>query len=141
MPYFFPMGWDTCLGLDVHDMEDLGDLAGYAPGRARSDRFGLGFLRLDRPLQTGMVVTIEPGFYQVPAILEDPQRQSEYDDCVNWERLVQFNDVRGIRIEDDVLVTHTGSEILTAALPTAATAIMEQLSPVHPPPLSGAGCG
>jgi Xaa-Pro aminopeptidase len=120
---FFPHGVGHLLGLDVHDMEDLGDLAGYADGRSRSDRFGLGYLRLDRPLQAGMVVTIEPGFYQVPAILNDPQRRTNYQDMVNWDRLAQFEDVRGIRIEDDVLVTDTGSEILTAALPTDVIAI------------------
>lgn len=123
---FFPHGIGHLLGLDVHDMEDFGDLAGYAPGRIRSDRFGLGYLRLDRPLQAGMAVTIEPGFYQVPAILQDPQRRDRYGMIVNWERLEQFADVRGIRIEDDVWVTETGCEVLTADLPTEADAI-EQL--------------
>lgn len=120
---FFPHGVGHLLGLDVHDMEDLGDLAGYAPGRSRSDRFGLGYLRLDRPLQAGMAVTIEPGFYQVPPILEDPIRRDRYAAVVNWDRLAQFADVRGIRIEDDVLVTPTGCEVLTGDLPTAASAI------------------
>ncbi len=123
---FFPHGVGHLLGLDVHDMEDLGDLAGYEEGRKRSDRFGLCYLRLNRPLQPGMLVTIEPGFYQVPAILNDPELRSKYQDVVNWERLAQFADVRGIRIEDDVLVTEENSEVLTAALPTAADAI-EQL--------------
>jgi Xaa-Pro aminopeptidase len=123
---FFPHGIGHLLGLDVHDMEDLGDLAGYAEGRKRSDRFGLNYLRLNRLLQPEMVVTIEPGFYQVPAILNDPERRAKYEKAVDWERLNQFADVRGIRIEDDVLVTETGSEVLTAALPTKAEAI-EQL--------------
>lgn len=116
---FFPHGIGHLLGLDVHDMEDLGDIAGYAPGRQRSDRFGLGYLRLDRLLQANMVVTIEPGFYQVPAILQNPQWRSRYQGMVNWDRLAEFADVRGIRIEDDVLVTATGHEVLTADLPTA----------------------
>ncbi|NES20940.1 MAG: Xaa-Pro dipeptidase, partial [Symploca sp. SIO3E6] len=123
---FFPHGIGHLLGLDVHDMEDLGDLAGYQEGRERSDRFGLGFLRLDRPLQEGMLVTIEPGFYQVPAILNNPELRSKYQDVVNWDKLAQFSDVRGIRIEDDVLVTATGGEVLTAGLPTDSEAI-EQL--------------
>jgi Xaa-Pro aminopeptidase len=114
---FFPHGVGHLLGLDVHDMEDLGDAAGYANGRTRSDRFGLGFLRLDRPLQTGMVVTIEPGFYQVPAILNDPKNREKYNDVVNWKCLEQFNDVRGIRIEDDVLVTDRSFEVLTQDIP------------------------
>ncbi len=123
---FFPHGIGHLLGLDVHDMEDLGDLAGYEQGRERSDRFGLGYLRLNRPLKPGMLVTIEPGFYQVPAILNDSEIRSKYQTVVNWERLAQFSDVRGIRIEDDVLVTEEGSEILTSALPSDADAI-EQL--------------
>lgn len=111
---FFPHGVGHLLGLDVHDMEDLGDLAGYAPGRKRSDRPSLKFLRLNRPLQAGMVVTIEPGFYQIPAILNDPIVRKEYADLVNWQELAKFADVRGIRIEDDVLVTANGYEVLTA---------------------------
>jgi Xaa-Pro aminopeptidase len=107
-------------------MEDLGDLAGYEAGRVRSDRFGLNYLRLNRPLRSGMLVTIEPGFYQVPAILNDPERRSKYQDVVNWECLAQFADVRGIRIEDDVFVTQAGSEVLTVALPTTADDV-EQL--------------
>jgi len=120
---FFPHGLGHLLGLDVHDMEDLGDGAGYGKHRARSSRFGLGYLRLHRPLEAGMLVTIEPGFYQVDAILNDPQRRETYRDSVNWERLAKFRDVRGIRIEDDVLVTEEGADVVTAGLPTAATAI------------------
>lgn len=116
---FFPHGIGHLLGLDVHDMEDLGDLAGYEPGRVRSQRFGWCFLRLNRPLKPRMLVTIEPGFYQVPAILNDPKNRETYQKIVNWERLEQFADVRGIRIEDDVLVTETGTEVLTQSLPTS----------------------
>jgi Xaa-Pro aminopeptidase len=119
----FPHGIGHLLGLDVHDMEDLGDLAGYEQERKRSDRFGLGYLRLNRPLKSGMLVTIEPGFYQVPAILNDTNNRAKYQNIVNWERLSQFSDVRGIRIEDDVLVTDDGSEVLTAALPNQANAV------------------
>lgn len=127
---FFPHGIGHLLGLDVHDMEDLGDLAGYAEGRVRSDRFGLGYLRLNRPLQEGMLVTIEPGFYQVPAILADPQIRAKYQDVVNWDRLANFADVRGIRIEDDVLVTPSGNEVLTSALPTQAEEIEQVMGSI-----------
>lgn len=125
---FFPHGIGHLLGLDVHDMEDLGDLAGYAPERTRSDRFGLCYLRLDRPLLPGMVVTIEPGFYQVPAILNDPNRRFDAEGWVNWERLNQFSDVRGIRIEDDVWITETGCEVITADLPTHPEALEHLVS-------------
>lgn len=124
---FFPHGVGHLLGLDVHDMEDLGDLAGYEPGRFRSERFGLCYLRLNRPLRPGMLVTIEPGFYQVPALLQDPARRAKYQKVVNWERLETFADVRGIRIEDDVLVTESGHEVLTEALPVKPEIIEQRV--------------
>jgi len=116
---FFPHGIGHLLGLDVHDMEDLGDLAGYRKGASRSKAFGLRSLRLDRILAPGMAVTIEPGFYQVPAILEHPElgRDPALHARIDWDRLAQFKDVRGIRIEDDILVTDEGHEVLTAAIP------------------------
>jgi len=117
---FFPHGVGHLLGLDVHDMEDLGDLAGYAAGRARSEQFGLCYLRLDRDLQPGMAVTIEPGFYQVPAILDDDERCSIAKGRLDRERLADFADVRGIRLEDDVLITEDGREVLTRDIPIAA---------------------
>jgi Xaa-Pro aminopeptidase len=113
----FPHGVGHLLGLDVHDMEDLGDRAGYAPGRSRSTQFGLKYLRLDRDLEIGMAVTIEPGLYVVPAILEHPELSRLAGDRLDRRRLEQFSDVRGIRIEDDVLVTTSGAEVLTAAIP------------------------
>lgn len=125
---FFPHGVGHLLGLDVHDMEDLGDLAGYAKGRSRSDRFGLSFLRLDRPLKAGMLVTIEPGFYQVPAILNDPARRDRYRHAVNWERLAEFGDVRGIRIEDDISIAADGHAVLTQDLPADVDAIEQLIS-------------
>jgi Xaa-Pro aminopeptidase len=116
---FFVHGLGHLLGLDVHDMEDLGDRAGYAPGRTRSSQFGLCYLRLDRDLVPGMAVTIEPGFYQIPGLL-DPGSELvapfDADGTLDRAKLARFADVRGIRIEDDVLVTETGSEVLTAAL-------------------------
>lgn len=122
---FFPHGVGHLLGLDVHDMEDLGDLAGYAPSRQRSDRLGMQYLRLDRPLQAGMVVTIEPGFYQIPALLKEARHREPFADCVNWDRLSAFSDVRGIRIEDDVRITETGCEVLTSMLPIQADDIVQ----------------
>jgi Xaa-Pro aminopeptidase len=113
---FFPHGVGHLLGLDVHDMEDLGDRAGYAKGRTRSAQFGLSYLRLDRDLLPGMAVTIEPGYYRVPAILEDASLAPLVTRFVDRERLEAFRDVRGIRIEDDVLVTPTGNEVLTDSI-------------------------
>ena len=121
----FPHGVGHLLGLDVHDMEDLGDRAGYAPGRTRSEQFGLGFLRLDRDLAPGMVVTVEPGIYFVPAILENEKIAGPFvaDGTLNKDALARFADVRGIRIEDDVLCTPTEPEVLTASIPKEVAAV------------------
>ncbi len=122
---FFPHGVGHLMGLDVHDMEDLGDRAGYAPGRTRSAQFGLGYLRLDRDLEPGMIVTIEPGLYLVPAILEREALIGPFvaDGSFKPGALERFADVRGIRIEDDVLCTTTDPEVLTAAIPKDAAAV------------------
>ena len=114
---FFPHGIGHLLGLDVHDMEDLGDRAGYAPGRVRSTSAGDRYLRLDRDLRAGMCVTIEPGFYQIPALLSNTSEMAGLESALDRKRLADFADVRGIRIEDDVLVTATGSDVLTRAIP------------------------
>jgi Xaa-Pro aminopeptidase len=113
----FPHGVGHLLGLDVHDMEDLGDRAGYAPGRKRSTDAGLRYLRLDRDLAPGMAVTIEPGVYFVPAILDDSDVRRRTAGRIDWVRLERYRRLRGIRIEDDVLVTESAAEVLTAAIP------------------------
>jgi Xaa-Pro aminopeptidase len=113
---FFPHGLGHLLGLDVHDMEDLGDLAGYAPGRKRSEEMQERYLRLDRDLQPGMLVTIEPGFYFSPERLNGPTFEA-LKPAIDPQRLEQLSTVRGIRIEDDVLVTDSGAEVLSQAIP------------------------
>jgi Xaa-Pro aminopeptidase len=120
---FFPHGVGHLLGLDVHDMEDLGDRAGYTEGRARAESRGDRFLRLDRDLEPGMAVTIEPGFYQIEQILRDPKQLGDVSDALNTAELARYSDVRGIRIEDDVLVTATGSEVLTRAIPKSVSEV------------------
>jgi Xaa-Pro aminopeptidase len=119
----FPHGIGHLLGLDVHDMEDLGDRAGYQGGRTRAAEFGIRYLRLDRDLAPGMAITIEPGLYIVPAILEDGELGKRAQGRLRRDRLAAFADVRGIRIEDDVLVTAAGNEVLTAAIPKTREAI------------------
>lgn len=126
---FFPHGIGHLLGLDVHDMEDLGDTAGYASNRKRRQVFGWGYLRLDRPLVAGMAITIEPGFYQVPALLKDPTWAGpKAEQCVDWSKLEQFKDVRGIRIEDDILVTEHTPEVLSAQIPSAPQDLVDLYS-------------
>ncbi len=114
---FFPHGLGHLLGLATHDA------GGCLHGRTASDRFGLKWLRADLPLQPGYVVTIEPGIYLIPAILRDPARREQYRDAVNWDRVDALGDLGGIRIEDDILITESGAEVLTAALPSSIDAI------------------
>ncbi len=120
---FMPHGIGHLLGLDVHDMEDLGDRAGYAPWIERSKTFGLRSLRLDRELEVGMTLTIEPGFYQIPSILKQPERFAQVKGRLNLDRLKDFQDVRGIRIEDDILVTDQGAEILSQGAPKSLSEV------------------
>ncbi len=111
---FFPHGLGHMLGLSTHDC------GGYLEGRVPEDRFGLAYLRTDLPLQPGYVVTIEPGVYFIPALLTDPARRERYRKVMDWDRVDQMHDFGGIRIEDDVLVTEGGCEVLSAALPSDA---------------------
>ena len=111
---FFPHGLGHMLGLSTHDC------GGYLEGRVPEDRFGLAYLRTDLPLQPGYVVTIEPGIYFIPALLTDPARRERCREVVDWNQVDQMHDFGGIRIEDDVLVTEGGCEVLSAALPSDA---------------------
>lgn len=114
----FPHGVGHLLGLDVHDMEDLGDLPGYGE-RARDTSPTYRYLRLDRPLAEDMVVTVEPGLYFVPASIDRDDVRRRFGGRVRWDELDRFRDVRGIRIEDDVRVTSEGAEVLSASIPYA----------------------
>lgn len=125
---FFPHGLGHLLGLDVHDMEDLGDRAGYDPGAQRSDHAALRFLRLDRELRENMVLTVEPGFYRIPGLLRRAQSEEKFRKLVNFDALSKFSDVRGIRIEDDVLVTRDGAEVLSHKAPKEVEELRELLS-------------
>jgi Xaa-Pro aminopeptidase len=114
---FFPHGFGHMLGLDVHDMEDLGDEVGYPGGEARSDQFGLNFLRLARPLEPGYVITAEPGVYFIPALIDRWAGDCRHRDFVCYDMLARFRAFGGIRIEDDVLITDTGSRVLGPGIP------------------------
>lgn len=114
---FFPHGVGHLIGLDVHDLENFGDRAAYPPGRSRSEQFGTAYLRMDLDLAPGMVVTIEPGFYVVPAILGDPTLRERFRSQVDFDRAEDWAGFGGIRIEDDVAVTTGAPEVLSQATP------------------------
>ncbi|MBX2801384.1 MAG: aminopeptidase P family protein [Myxococcales bacterium] len=121
---FFPHGVGHHLGLDVHDLENFGDRPAYPPGVPRPEPFGTRYLRLNLPLEAGWVVTVEPGFYVVPAILQDPELLALHGSALNTDAIDRWQGFGGIRIEDDVLVTETGPDVLTS-VPKAADAILE----------------
>ena len=114
---FFPHGLGHMLGLATHDA------GGCLAGRTPSDRFGLKWLRADLPLAEGYVVTVEPGIYFIPAIIQDPERREAFADAVNWERVDELASFGGIRIEDDVLVTAAGAEVLSVAIPKSVASL------------------
>jgi len=118
---FMPHGLGHNMGLDVHDMEDLGEnLVGYGPGQHRSSQLGLGSLRMARPLVPGNVVTDEPGIYFIPALIEQWKDEGTDKGYVNYSRLKSYYDFGGIRLEDDVLITAGGARRLgTSRLPIA----------------------
>ena len=110
---FQPHGLGHNMGLDVHDMEDLGEnLVGYDPDQQRAKQLGLGSLRMARRLVPGHVITDEPGIYFIPALIEKFKKEGLGLDFVNYAKLESYYDFGGIRIEDDVLITPTGARRL-----------------------------
>jgi len=114
---FFPHGVGHLIGLDVHDMEHFGDIPTYTNGRTRSKQFGTAYLRLDADLKENMVVTIEPGFYIIPAILKNKKIIDAHRNRINFDVLENWKGFGGIRIEDDIRVTSNQPENLTLDIP------------------------
>lgn len=115
---FFPHGLGHMMGLDVHDMEDLGQIyVGFDEETRPSNQFGIAALRLGRRLQPGFVVTNEPGIYFIPALIDQWQRDKTNADFINFDKVNEYRDFGGIRLEDDILVTETGSEIIGKRVP------------------------
>lgn len=108
---FFPHGLGHMVGLGVRDA------SGLQPGRTRDPRPSLRTLRMDLPLAADYVVTVEPGLYFIPALLNDPLRRKRFRDAVNWTLVDQHIEIGGVRIEDNVKVTDGGPEVLTQRIP------------------------
>lgn len=110
---FFQCGLGHMMGLDVHDMENLGEqYVGYTEQIRKSDQFGLKSLRLGRSLEPGFVLTIEPGLYFNPSLIDSWRSSGIHTDFINYNKLESFKDLGGIRIEDDYLITDTGNRLL-----------------------------
>jgi len=115
---FFPHGLGHMMGLDVHDMEDLGQIyVGYDETIQPSSQFGLAFLRLGRELKSGFVFTIEPGCYFIPALIDQWKAENKFSDFLNYPLIETYKDFGGIRLEDDILVTETGHRVLGKPIP------------------------
>lgn len=108
---FFPHGLGHMLGLGVRDA------SGLEPGRSKDPRPSLRSLRMDLILRPGYIVTVEPGLYIIPALLDDPARRAKYRDAVNWSLVERYYGVGGVRIEDNLVVTEGEPLNLTAAIP------------------------
>jgi Xaa-Pro dipeptidase len=110
---FFPHGLGHMLGLDVHDMEALGEEAvGYNDHISRSNQFGLKYLRLAKTLEPGYVFTIEPGIYFIPELIDMWRQDYKFREFINYDRVEDYRNFTGIRIEDDILITEDGHRVL-----------------------------
>lgn len=115
---FMPHGLGHQMGLDVHDMEDLGEnYVGYDDTIQRSKIFGWGSLRMAKELRPGHVLTVEPGIYFVPHLIDIWKNEKKFEEYINYDKVEEYRDFGGIRIEDDVLITETGHRILGPAIP------------------------
>lgn len=115
---FFPHGLGHQMGLDVHDMEDLGeDYVGYDEKTKRSDQFGIAYLRLAKELQPGYVVTVEPGIYFIPALIDKWKGEKKFTQFINYDKVEEYRDFGGVRIEDNVLVTEDGHRVIGKPIP------------------------
>ena len=126
---FFPHGLGHMLGLDVHDMEGLGeDLVGYNEINDRSNQFGLAYLRLAKELVAGFVLTVEPGIYFIPHLIDQWKAENKYNEFINYDSLDSFVSFGGIRIEDNIVITEDGYRILGPHIPRTVEEIESIMS-------------
>jgi Xaa-Pro aminopeptidase len=115
---FMPHGLGHLMGLDVHDMEALGEnYIGYNDEVKRSDQFGTAFLRFALPYKPGHVFTVEPGCYFIPELIEKWKAEGTCKDFINFSKIDSYMSIGGIRIEDDVLITEKGHKVLGKPIP------------------------
>jgi len=126
---FFPHGLGHMMGMDVHDMEGLGEnYVGYNDKTKRSDQFGTAYLRLGKELKPGFVLTVEPGCYFIPALIDKFRSEGKFTDFINYDLVETYKDFGGIRIEDDVLVTETGYRILGKPIPKTVDEVEQTMA-------------
>jgi Xaa-Pro dipeptidase len=115
---FMPHGLGHLMGLDVHDMEALGEnFVGYNDEVKRSDQFGTAFLRFALPYKPGHVFTVEPGCYFIPELISSWKAEGKFKDFINYSKVESYLPIGGIRLEDDVLITEKGHKVLGKQIP------------------------
>jgi len=123
---FMPHGLGHMMGLDVHDMEALGEnLVGYNEQVKRSRQFGLAALRFALPYKHGHVFTVEPGCYFIPELIDLWRSESRFSEFINYEEVDKWKDFGGIRIEDNVVITGDGSRLLGIPIPKTVAEVEE----------------
>jgi len=128
---FFQCGLGHMMGLDVHDMEGLGeDLVGYDGAVRRSPQFGLCYLRLAKALEPGYVVTVEPGVYFIPTLLDRWRAEKKCEAFIDYDAFDAYRDFGGVRVEDDVLVTAERHRVLGPPIPLTVAEVEETASPL-----------
>jgi Xaa-Pro aminopeptidase len=121
---FFPHGLGHMMGLDVHDMESLGeDEVGYDDTVSRSTQFGRSYLRLAKRLEPGHVITIEPGLYFIPQLIDSWAKERRLEGFIEYDALEDWKGFGGVRIEDDLLVTADGHRILGRPIPKSVAEV------------------
>jgi Xaa-Pro aminopeptidase len=109
---FFPCGTGHMMGLDVHDMEDLGEVYVGYDGHPKSTQFGLKSLRLARPMEEGFVATIEPGIYFIPELIASWKNEGINSSFINFANVEAYSTFSGIRNEEDIVITTDGYRVL-----------------------------
>lgn len=115
---FFQCGLGHLMGLDVHDMENLGEeYVGYTDTIKKDPRFGFSSLRLGKALEAGYVITVEPGLYFIPELIDRWKAENKLSQFINYDKVEEYKDFGGVRIEDDLLVTEDGFRLLGKPIP------------------------
>ncbi|MFT4024420.1 MAG: M24 family metallopeptidase, partial [Flavihumibacter sp.] len=126
---FFQCGLGHMMGLDVHDMEDLGEaFVGYTDTLKKRTGFGWKSLRLGRALEKGFVLTVEPGLYFIPELIDRWKAENKLASFVNYRELEKLRHFGGIRIENNFLITEAGSRLLGKPLVMSAEDVETRLS-------------
>lgn len=125
---FFPCGLGHMMGLDVHDMEDLGEVYVGYNGEPKSKQFGLKSLRLGRPLEPGFVLTIEPGIYFIPELIDQWKSKNHNSEYINYSKVEDYRFFGGLRNEENFLITETGYELLGKPKPKSIEDVLAEWS-------------